>query len=418
MFLGGNKVVQLFQVVTVPEAWSKLWPHVEGVSGAIQRIPLVEALGRVLAQDIISPSDVPGFARSTVDGYAVKAKDTFGASESLPALITVAGEVLMGNAADKMLAPGEGVRISTGGMLPPGSDAAVMIEYTEELDSTTVTVLRPVAPGENVIQAGEDVRTGELVLPKGWQLRPQDLGVLAGVGVAEVRVAAQPRVGIISTGDEIIRPDQVPLPGQVRDINSYTLYGLVQECGGVGKLYRIIPDCFDELRQQVEEALAENDLVVISGGSSVGTRDATARVMEALGEPGVLIHGVSVRPGKPTILGMIGKKPVVGLPGHPVSAMVIFDLFIKPMLWHFQGLRRGKPEAAVRARVSCNVASGPGREDHVRVCLEDRMGKLWAVPVLGKAGLITTMVRADGIFRIPLDKEGVMEGEYVNVRLF
>lgn len=411
-------MVQLFQVVTVSEAWSRLWPYIEQNKCETSKIPLVDALGRVIAADVFSPVAVPGFARSTIDGYAVKAKDTFGASESLPALITVTGEILMGKEAAQTMAPGEGLKISTGGMLPPGSDAAVMIEYTEELDSTTVTVLRPVAPGENVIQAGEDVQPGQLVLPKGWQLRPQDVGVLAGIGITELEVFNRPRVGIISTGDEIISPGLVPQPGQVRDINSYTLYGLVQECGGIGKLYPIIPDCFDQLRQQVEEALAENDLLIISGGSSVGTRDATARVMDALGDPGVLIHGVSVRPGKPTVLGMVGQKPIIGLPGHPVSAMVIFDLFIKPILRHYQGVRRGSPEAVVRARLSSNVASGPGREDFVRVLLEDRMGKLWAVPVLGKAGLITTMVKADGIFRIPLDKEGVMEGEYVNVRLF
>ncbi|MFZ3172028.1 MAG: gephyrin-like molybdotransferase Glp [Carboxydocellales bacterium] len=411
-------MVQLFQVVTVQEAWSKLWPYIEQFKRELEHIPLLQTLGRVLAVDITASFDVPGFARSTVDGYALKAKDTYGASESLPALITITGEVLMGQEATQKLVPGEGVSIPTGGMLPDQSDAVVMIEYTEEMDSSTITVFRPVAPGENVIHSGEDVRVGDLLLPLGWQLRPQDIGVLAGVGVPQVSVYARPKVGIISTGDEIIKPDRAPKLGQVRDVNSYTLYSLVQECGGIGKLYPIAPDSFEKLRQIVEQALAENDLLVISGGSSVGIKDATARVIDSLGEPGVLVHGVSVRPGKPTVLGMVGKKPIIGLPGHPVSAMVIFDLFIKPILRYYQGVKRGKPEAAVRARLACNVASGPGREDFIRAMLEDRLGKLWAVPVLGKAGLITTMVKADGIFRIPLDKEGVMEGEYVNVKLF
>lgn len=411
--------MDLFQVVTVTAAWSKLWQYIQQPQRATEQIPLAEALGRVLAQDVIAPLAVPGFKRSTIDGYAVRAKDTFGASESLPALITVVGEVLMGQEAKLALEPGQGVQIATGGMLPPGSDAAVMIEYTEELDSTTVAILRSVAPGENVIQAGEDVRAGEQVLPIGQQLRPQDLGVLAGVGVVAPAVFARPKVGIISTGDELVDPSQLPLPGQVRDINSYTLYGLVQASGGQGKLYGIIVDDYQELYRQVALALAENDIVVISGGSSVGTRDATAKVIAALGEPGVLVHGVSVRPGKPTIIGVIGAKPVFGLPGHPVSAMVIFDLLIKPVINHFQGLRPGQPVAMLKARVSQNVASGPGREDHVRVVLEQRTDQgVWAVPVLGKAGLITTMVKADGIFCIPLDKEGVMLGETVEVRLF
>lgn len=411
-------MVQLFQVTTVQAAWSKLWDHLGQVGTRTEKVSLAEALGRVLAGGINSPLAVPGFARSTVDGFAVLAEDTFGASEALPAMLTVAGEVLMGQEAAVPIARGKAVRIATGGMLPPGSDAVVMIEYTEELDHRDITVLRPAAPGENVIQAGEDVGLGDRILPDGWQLRPQDLGVLAGIGLSEIPVYARPRVGIISTGDELVGPDEVPGPGQVRDINSYTIFGMVQQNGGIPKLYGIVRDHYELLEQKVNAAVEENDLVVISGGSSVGTRDATGRVIEGLGAPGILAHGLSIRPGKPTILGMVGNKPVFGLPGHPVAAMVVFDLLIKPTMKHLLGLTRARPEPEAAAKVSRNVASGPGREDFVRVMLEQRNGELWAVPVLGKSGLISTMVRADGIFRIPLDQEGVMAGEVVQVRLF
>jgi len=411
-------MAEILKLVTVQEAFQAFFPKIVRSMNQIDDVPLEDALGRVLAEDIISGVDVPGFNRSTVDGIAVMARDTFGASESLPALVEITGEVFMGRDAGIELRPGQGVKIPTGGMLPAKADAVVMIEYVEAFDDRTVGINRPVAPGENVVRAGEDVAVGQPVLRRGSRLRPQDIGALAGIGVTRVKVYGPVRVGIISTGDEVVEPDKVPGPGQVRDINSYALAAQVKELGAEANLYGIIPDTFDDLYIATAKALKENHLVVLSGGSSVGARDNSARVIDQLGPPGVVVHGVSIRPGKPTILGVAGGQGVFGLPGHPASAMVIFDVFVKPVIQALQGLVKKPPQAVVRARLSRNMASGSGREDHIRVALVERDDELWAEPILGKSGLITTMVEADGIFCIPLHKEGLLAGEIVEVRIF
>lgn len=403
--------MHLFQVRTAQEAVEVLRQHAN-LNRPSFECDLLEALGLVVAQDIVAPEDVPGFDRATMDGFAVRASDTFGASEGLPAYLEVAGEVRMGEAPPGELFPGQAYRIATGGMLPAGADAVVMVEYTEPVDERTVGVTRPVAPGENTVRRGDDIRAGEVLFAAGHRLRPQDVGLLAAAGVSRVPVLRRPRVGIITTGDEIVPVDQVPGPGQVRDVNSYTNSCLVTACGGLPVLYGIVRDDFQALRDTVARAVQETDVVVISGGSSVGARDMTARVIDSLGEPGVLFHGLAVRPGKPTIGAVVGGKAVIGLPGHPVSAMVVFDLIVRPLL------HPGDRRLTVRARITRQLRSAAGREDYVRVRLTDEGGALVAEPILGKSGLIATMARADGLARIPLDSEGVRAGETVEVILF
>ncbi|WP_333870987.1 gephyrin-like molybdotransferase Glp [Desulforamulus putei] len=409
--------MELFNVLTVQQARETLKAHLPARTKE-EIVPLLYGLNRILSRDITARDDVPGFDRSTMDGYAVRARDTFGATESLPAYLDVTGEVMMGQEAAGPLGAGQAWVIPTGGMLPPGADAVVMVEYTEELDQHTIGVTKPVAPGDHLVRRGEDVAAGSVVLQAGHRLRPQDIGLLAAVGVTQVPVLEPLRVGILSTGNELIEPEQPTTPGKVRDINSYTLYGQVVEAGGIPTLYGIIEDHFDSLRNAVVKALAENDMVLISGGSSVGARDATAKVIETLGSPGVLFHGMAIKPGKPTIGAVVEGKPLFGLPGHPVSAMVVFDLLARPIV-ESAGLHRPRRIFPLRAAITRNIHSATGRDDFLRVTLRRREdGALVADPVLGKSGLISTMVKADGVAHIPLTKEGVEAGELVDVWLF
>jgi len=410
---------ELFQARTVDGAREMLQRHLkEQESKDRQRVPLPEALGLRLAAGVHAGEDVPGFDRSTMDGFAVRATDTFGASESLPAYLDVTGEIFMGKDAGGKVGPGQAWKIPTGGMLPPGADAVVMLEYTEALDESTIGVTRPVGPGENVVRRGEDVPRGSLVLQAGHIIRPQDLGVLSAVGVAEVEVKSPPRVGIISTGDEVVPVDSLPGPGQVRDINSYALYGQVKACGGQPVLYGIVRDEFELLQEKLARAVNECQLVILSGGSSVGTRDVASKVIESLGDPGILFHGISIKPGKPTVGAVVKDCPVFGLPGHPVSAMVVFELLVAPLV-RYGEYRKNPLEFALRAKLTRNMRSAAGREDYIRVKLkESDKGELLAEPILGKSGLIATMVKAHGLAKIPAGKEGVEAGEYVGVKLF
>ncbi len=382
-----------------------------------ERIPTGEALDRVLAEELRAPADLPNFPRSTMDGFAVRAADTFGATEGLPAYLAVVGEVPMGRAPGVAVQAGQCVRIYTGGMLPPGADAVLMVEQTQEVGPDTIEALRAVAPGENVVQVGEDVRAGDLVLPKGHALRPQDLGGLVALGITEVAVARRQRVGIISGGDEVVDPAQEPGPGQIRDVNSYTLAALVRRAGHEPWLVGVFPDVYEVLARAAERAFPECDVLLLSAGSSVSLRDMTAQAIDALGQPGVLVHGVSLKPGKPTILAVCGGKPVFGLPGNPVSCMVTFDLFVAPTLAYLSGAAQPLPRTVV-ARLARNVASATGREDYVQVRLERREDGLGAVPVFGKSNLIYTLIRADGMLKVPLDKGGLAQGEQVEVVLF
>ncbi|MDH7577049.1 MAG: molybdopterin-binding protein [Bacillota bacterium] len=411
-------MTELFTLLTVREARKKLTPYLPAELRRSERHPLLSCLGRRLAQPVLAKENVPGFPRSTVDGYAVRARDTFGASEGSPAYLLVKGEVGMGAAPDLVVGIGEAVRVATGAMLPPGSDAVVMVEYTEQVGPEGIEVARPVGVGENVIFADEDLRAGKEVFPANHLLRPQDLGFLAAVGEVELEVYEPLRVGIISTGDELVAPWEKPEPGQVRDVNSYTLSGQVFACGGVPVLYGLVKDDFQLLRETLTRAHAETDLVLVSGGSSVGTRDLTTRVLGELGEPGLIFHGLAARPGKPTIGAVGNGKPVFGLPGHPAAALVAFDLVVAPLLkfGSYQKIEPGAP--TIPAVVSRSLASAPGREDFVRVKLRREEAILWADPLLGKSGLLSPLVQGDGFFRIPLEKEGVAAGTPVEVYLF
>ncbi|MDQ3811750.1 MAG: molybdopterin molybdotransferase MoeA [Chloroflexota bacterium] len=403
---------ELFNVRTPGDALRVLLDSLPR-SVSTERVASADALDRVLAEDVVSPADLPSFRRSTMDGFAVRAADTFGATEGLPAYLQLAGEVSMGQSASGALAIGQCVRIATGGMLPDEADAVVMVEQTQEVGDGTVEVLRAVAPGENVVQVGEDVRTGDPILPSGHALRPQDIGGLMALGITEVVAARQLRVAIVSGGDELVDPHAEPAPGQIRDVNSYTLAALVRRAGHQPCLAGIVPDDYRQLEAAARAALANADVVILSAGSSVSTRDMTAQVVDALGGPGVLVHGVSLKPGKPTILAVCNGKAVFGLPGNPVSCMVTFDLFVAPTLAALSGAQ-APARRTVSARLARNIASATGREDYIQVRLENGQ----AVPVFGKSNLIYTLIRADGMLKVPLDVGGLSAGSEVEVVLF
>lgn len=389
---------------------SKLSPQIRA-----EEIETAAALNRVTVHSIKAPYPLPNFTRSTVDGIAVRAADTFGASESLPAYLQMAGEVPMGAAPDFSLQPGECGLIHTGGMLPAGADAVVMIEYTQSARAGEMEVLRAAAVGENVIKVGEDVAQGEEVISSGTRLRPAEIGGLMALGITQLQVAARPVVGLISSGDEVIQPGEPLGPGQVRDVNSYSLSALVETAGGKPIRYGIVPDRFEALQAAASRALEECDLVVITAGSSASARDLTSQVIQALGEPGVLVHGVHVRPGKPTILAVCNGKPVIGLPGNPVSALVIAGLFVVPVLEKLAGWKQERPRPSIPARISLNIASQAGREDWIAVRLLSSPHGFQAEPVFGKSNLIFTLARADGLVRIPPDANGLSAGEMVDV---
>lgn len=422
-----------FNVRPVDEARRVLldaWPASAG--GTIRPlapvlVPLASSLGRVLARDAVSREDVPPMRRSTVDGYAVLARDTFGASEALPAMLDIIQDVAMGRLPERPQSPGQASRIPTGGMLPAGADACVMVEHTDLMDEKTVLVQKPSSPGENVVQQGEDVASGDTVLRAGRVLSPFDLGALAALGFTGIPVLSRPTVAVISTGDEIVPAGAVPGPGQIRDINTYSLAAGLARCGAEPLVLGIAVDTYAALRSLVESGLDRADMVVVSGGSSVGTRDLAVKVFSDLGPPGILVHGIAVRPGKPVILGVCRGKPVFGLPGHPVSALTAFDLFVRHALNHLVATSAGdaslasylsdSQESWVAARLTRNVSSAPGREDHVRVRLHEEGGESLAEPVLGKSGLITTLVDSDGEIVVSPESEGVLAGTVVRVRL-
>ncbi|HET7852943.1 MAG TPA: gephyrin-like molybdotransferase Glp [Candidatus Methylomirabilis sp.] len=409
-------MAELFQVLTPVDALRRLLDHLS-ITLTTEEVPVQEALGRVLAMESRSPTPLPTFLRSNMDGYAVRAQDTFGASDGLPAYLKVVGEVRMGQSPTVRPGPGEAVSVPTGGMIPQGADAVIIVEHTQMVDPTTIEAYRAVAPGENVIQVGEDMEQGELLLPKGHSLRSQDVGGLLAVGILAVPVVRRPRVVIIATGDEVVPPEVEPTAGQIRDINTYTLAALIMQSGGIPVPLGIIRDDYDGLKQAAERGIAQGDVLIISAGSSVSTRDITAGIIGTLGSPGVLVHGVAVKPGKPTILAVCGGKPVFGLPGNPVSTFVTFDLFVRPALSHLLGTVP-QERLTVRARLAKNVASIFGREDHIPVRLLERGGEFLAEPVFGKSSLIFTLVKAHGLITIPLDVGGLSAGQMVEVRRF
>jgi molybdopterin molybdotransferase len=378
-------------------------------------IPLGEALRRVPARPVTAPHPLPGFARSTVDGYAVRAADTYGVSEGLPGYLTVTGAVLMGTEPDIGVAPGCAVSMPTGGALPRGADAVVMIEYTAEAMPGTIEVVRPVAPGDGMVRADEDARIGQEIIPDGRVLRPQDLGMLAAAGVTTVRVHVKPVVTIFSTGDEVVPPETQALkPGQVRDATAAALAALVEDAGGTPVLGGIIPDDPAALEEALRAALESSDVIVISAGSSVGARDETATAVARLGAPGIWCHGLAVKPGKPTLLADCAGVPVIGLPGNPRSALVVFRLIGMPVIRQVGGCTVPPPEPSARARLSRDLASATGRLDVVQV----KVSEGTATPVFGLSALLSVLTAADGYIVIPEEATGLDAGTEVDVTLY
>jgi molybdopterin molybdotransferase len=405
--------LQFFEVKTREQVWAE-YRHFAPVG--LGEVSLDGAYNRVLGEAIVAAEDLPGFVRATVDGYAVRARDSFGASESQPALLTVVGDVGMGEVPPFEVGLGEAARIPTGGMLPAGADSVVMVEYTEELDRRSVAISRSVAPLENVVRPGDDVRAGEKIVAAGRRLRAQEIGLLAGLGRMKVLVSRRPRVAVISSGDEIVPADRAPGPGQLRDINSHSLAALVEECGGEPWQLGVVPDEFEPLRAACEQALEKADICLISGGSSVGTRDLTLQVLGSFPNTEVLVHGVAISPGKPTILVRVGDRAFWGLPGHAASAMVVFHVLVRPFIGYLRGIPPSVGERwPLRAHLSRNVASRQGREDFIRVRLQQEGERLLAEPVFGESALISTLVRADGLVRIDRHTEGLYAGEEVEV---
>jgi molybdopterin molybdotransferase len=415
---------EFLKLIPIQQALQTLLSHMEVIISK-ERVQTIDALGRVTAEAILSPIPMPPFPRSTVDGYAVRAADTFGASESLPAYLQLAGEVRMGSTPEFDIAPGETGVIHTGGMLPDSCNAVVMMEYTQPVGKDTIEILRSVAVGENIIKIGEDVQTGEEVIRAGVRVRPAEIGGLLALGILNLEVAKKPVVGIISGGDEVVPPDAELQPGQVRDINSFSLSALIMQTGGIPRRYGIFPDEYERLEATAKGAMAECDVVLLTAGSSTSARDLTARVINNLGSPGVLVHGVSIKPGKPTILAMCNHKVVIGLPGNPVSALVIAGKFLVPVIESLLGLSEPGVKARLLARLTTNVPSQAGREDWVAARLNldpsaDVPGKLidyQVEPIFSKSNLIFSLVRANCMIRVPADATGLSAGELVEVQL-
>ena len=387
---------------------------------AVETVPLDDTLNRVCGVDIVSPEDLPSLPRSTMDGYAVRAADTFGASDTIPALFDVIGAVTMGKIPGITVGSGQAAAIPTGGFLPQGADAVVMVEYTSPAGEGEIEISRPVTAGENVLGKAEDVARSDAIIPAGKRLLPQEIGLLAGLGITRIPVHRRPRVTIISTGDEIVPITDTPPPGRIRDINAHSIAALIRTAGGEAEMFDPVPDDPSLLREALERALATADVVVLSGGSSVGERDHMLNVVSSLPGSVVHAHGIAISPGKPTLIASVGGKPVFGLPGHPVSALVVAQVFLAPFLLYLQGqeLKRTPAGMRVRAVLASSVHSAQGREEYVRVKLEERQGLPGAHPVFGKSGMLSTLVKADGFIVVPIHTEGLPAGEMVEVFLF
>ncbi len=406
-------------LISVDKAREILMKHLQCTVGS-ESVSLEDALDRITAADIMSTEDLPNYPRSTMDGYAVIAADTFGASESMPCYLNIQGEVLMGQKPEGTLTRGNCFRIATGGLIPHGADSVVMFEHTVPVDNRLLEIVKGVGQGTNVIGSGDDIKNNCLALPAGHQLRPQDLGLLAGLGIQKIEVRRKLKVGILSTGDEIVPYAGPCPPGKIRNINSIALSGQARRLGAEVTDYGIVVDKQESFFPAITKAVAENDLVLFSGGSSVGTRDLGEKAIDTLGTPGVLVHGVALKPGKPVLIGLHSRTPIFGLPGHPVSAMACFDLFVKLAIQLLNGTQKTAPvdEPYVDALLGRNIASAPGRRDIVRVQLVSERGLLKAYPVLGKSGSISTLSRSHGYIVIEETLQGVSEESHVKVHLY
>jgi molybdopterin molybdotransferase len=405
--------MELFKVVTIEEAKDIIKNNFNRSLG-YEEVNIAECCGRILSEDLYSHENIPGFRRSTVDGYAVNSKEIAGANEAIPALMDYVGEVHMGAAPERDITfPGQCIYVPTGGMLPQGADAVAMIEYTEKLDDNTILINSPAAYGENVTQIGEDIALGELILKKGSKIRPYEVGVLSSLGISNIKACRQPKIGVISTGDEIVDINLCPKPGEVRDINTYLLHSSIIEDGGTPVIYGVIQDDYFKLKETVENALNQCDIVLISGGSSVGKKDQTLKVMESFEDGEVLVHGIAVKPGKPTIIGKTNGKIIFGLPGHPLACSLIYKLLVRDYINSLTGF--APISYPVIAQFKHNYHKSKGREEYLPVTLEKEGNKIIASPVLGKSGLISVYSKAWGFVRIDRNLEGINEGATVEV---
>ena len=401
----------MLQVKTPEEVLRLIETEFSPIGERTETVPLDAALGRVLAQDVCADEYVPDFDRSTVDGYALRASDTFGCSDAIPAILNLVGEVQMGEQTALSLPRGACAYVPTGGAIPAGADCMVMIEYTEDYGDGTVGILKTGAPGLNLIFRGDDVRPGQTVLHAGCVLTPPELGALAAIGRTEVPVRTPLRVAVLSTGDELVAPSETPGPGQVRDVNAPLLSALLPQYGAEPVFCGIVSDDETQLQSAVSQAVSACDAVLLSGGSSAGVKDAACRIIGALGK--VLLHGIAVKPGKPTILGRAGNTPIVGLPGHPVAAYFVSKLFVLPLFARLEG--RSLKNHPVRAMLTENLGANHGRAQMTACTLSEQDGELLASPIRSKSGLITQLAEADGYFMIDRDCEGLPKGAPVDV---
>lgn len=413
--MNNGVVMKLLQTNTLQFAREKLFECLTGKQ-KIKTVKLMNAAGQTLAEDIISTCAVPHFRRSTVDGYAVISKNTQGASESIPVFLDNIEEINIGYPAKSNLKDGQCAYVPTGGMVPDGADAVVMVEYCEPFDKNSIAVYDSVSVGRNLVSIGEDLQSGDVILKKGTTLRPQEIGALASAGVGTVAVYEPLKLTIISTGDELIPPDKKPEPGQVRDINTYALETLAKKHGFDVTATYVLRDEEETLRSVIAESMKSSDIVAVSGGSSQGKKDMTAKIMDELAKPGVFAHGISVKPGKPTILGYDEKSQtaLIGLPGHPAAAMIVFELVVAFVKNKLIGQAR---EKCVYAKMQTNVGSAPGKTTCQMVKLTQGDNGYTAEPIFGKSGLMSALTAADGYTLIDMNKEGLHKDELVKVFL-
>ncbi len=403
--------------MTIEEANAELRKHFNPRPVSIDEIPVSEALGRTLAEDVIAPIDVPGFDRAAMDGYAVIAEDTFGADDDNPRKLRVIGRCEAGQKLSISLKKDEAVEISTGAPIPRGANAVVMVEYTRQA-GPAIEVFRPVVPGENIGAAGSDMMEGELVLRKGETITPREIGVLAAIGAEKVKVFRKPRVSVLSTGNEIVAPGAPPAYGRIYDINASAIAASVTESGGVPVNLGISPDDPVIMEKKLRQALQEGDMALTSGSTSAGAGDLVYRIIDKLGTPGVLIHGISVKPGKPALVAVVNGKPLIGLPGYPTSALTIFHALVAPIIREMSGLAR-RPAVAIDARLAFKTMSAKGRRELLPVHLtRSANGEYLAYPTTAGSGAITTFSLSDGFIDIPDTVEFLDEGEPVKVNLF
>ena len=425
--------MKLLKVDTLESALDKLENAMRsGAAGGIYRagtpetewVPVLQSLDRIAAEDVLCDEDIPGFDRSTMDGYAVVSKDTHGAGETMPVFLDLVGEVEMGKEPEFALRSGQCAYVPTGGMIPCGADAVAMVEYCQPFGADKIAVYSPLSPGHNMVHAGDDVRCGESLMQRGRRIRPSDMGLLSAAGKTEIKVYKPWKIYIISTGDEIVPPESMPSPGQVRDVNSAGLLGEALACGFDVAGLEVVCDCQDVLTNKVRSVMKECDMVVISGGSSQGKKDATEAVIDSLTSSGAFTHGLAVKPGKPTIIGFDEPTEcaVIGLPGHPVAALLLFRLIVGGIWKRLTGSAETENGIAVDVVMASNIAASPGRKtfqlvrlDYEHIDLETGLPQ--AVPVLGKSGLIRTMSAADGYIVMDVNDEGLCRGERVKVCL-